>query len=394
MIVSQLNTTIKDGGNIRSWKFIEALSPLNELSLIYFNNEKSDLQSPIFKKYFKNVYQLAYPSISQSYFDRLRFLFLGIPWEIQLIFSKENQNRILDIIKENQIDYILIRYLPLSSYFCTQGQLSLYHNKVIVDLDDLQFITNARQIQNSNNGFILKNRLKFNNYLLMKYYLRVIHFKKVFVCSDVDYDFLTKKFNFNNCTIVPNAITVDDYASVSNSCCSNFKNILICGNLSYQPNEDSVLWFVNKIFPIIQKSVNVKLVIAGANPKNTIYELLKFNSQIEVHANVPDMKVYLNKASLVAVPLRSGSGTRIKILEAMASHRPVVSTTIGAEGLGVTHQKHCLIADTINDFANECIMVLQKPYNFNEMINNAFNYVRNNYDSSIVDSKIVSAFAN
>ncbi|MEW2621987.1 glycosyltransferase family 4 protein [Streptomyces sp. NPDC048106] len=132
--------------------------------------------------------------------------------------------------------------------------------------------------------------------------------------------------------------------------------ILFQGSFDWPPNADAARWLTGGILPLIHRRVpDARVVLAG---RATQEVTALAGPHVEVTGRVPDMTPYLREADLVVVPLRVGSGTRIKILEAFAHGVPVVSTTIGAEGLDVVPGEHLDIADTAEDLARACADLL------------------------------------
>jgi glycosyltransferase involved in cell wall biosynthesis len=133
--------------------------------------------------------------------------------------------------------------------------------------------------------------------------------------------------------------------------------IVFSGLMSYYPNQQAVGWFLDEIFPRIARRVPAaRFVVAGAAPPGWLRA--RASDHVEVTGRVPDIRPYLRTASVVVAPLRIGGGTRVKILEAQAMRRPVVSTTIGAEGLDVAHGQSILIADDAHEFADRVVDLL------------------------------------
>lgn len=139
------------------------------------------------------------------------------------------------------------------------------------------------------------------------------------------------------------------------------KNILTLGTLHYPPNADGIRWFFQEVFPIVKKKVpDATLTIIGKNPPADFLQIASTPaSGITVTGYVPELTPYLEKSALIVVPVRAGSGMRVRILEAFAQAMPVVTTTVGLEGITANHGEEVLVADTAEDFA-ECVeQVLQ-----------------------------------
>jgi len=139
------------------------------------------------------------------------------------------------------------------------------------------------------------------------------------------------------------------------------QELLMVGNMSYIANEDALRFFAKRIFADIRAEVpGVHVTVVGRNPPRDISEGFAPDA-FTITGGVDSVTPYYRRAALLAVPLRAGSGVRGKILEAMALGRPVVSTTIGCEGLDVTHGKELLIADRPSDFAGCTLQLLRNP---------------------------------
>jgi len=134
------------------------------------------------------------------------------------------------------------------------------------------------------------------------------------------------------------------------------------GSMDWMPNEDGILYFVDAILPLIRKQrPKVKLWIVGRRPGKKILALAESDPGIEVTGRVDDIRPSIAKGSVYIVPLRVGGGTRLKIFEAMAMGKAVVSTTIGAEGLPVTNGSDIILADEPAHFADEVYRLLGSP---------------------------------
>jgi glycosyltransferase involved in cell wall biosynthesis len=136
--------------------------------------------------------------------------------------------------------------------------------------------------------------------------------------------------------------------------------VLFFGALNYFPNEDGVLWLLREVWPLVERSSPAaRLKIVGQHPTSGILALR--GPRIEIAGKVDDLRPHLASASVCIAPLRIGGGTRFKIVEAMAMSKPVVSTSLGAEGLDVEPGRHLLIGDDAASFAAAVSRVLADP---------------------------------
>ena len=155
--------------------------------------------------------------------------------------------------------------------------------------------------------------------------------------------------------VVPNGIDLAEFAPASRA--GQPGVILFSGLMSYYPNQQAVRWFLDRVFPTVLRHVpGATLVVAGAAPPRWLLD--RAGARLRVTGAVPDMRPFLEEASVFVAPLRIGGGTRVKILEAQAVGRPVVSTAIGAEGLMARHGESILISDDPDVFAGHVRDVL------------------------------------
>jgi glycosyltransferase involved in cell wall biosynthesis len=150
-----------------------------------------------------------------------------------------------------------------------------------------------------------------------------------------------------NIAVYPNALPVIEVPQAAEENC-----IVFSGNLEYHPNIEAVRWFASSIWPRLrEKNNDLTWNLVGRNAEAVLH-LIKNDPRIRAAGPVDDAVAAIAAARVVVVPLLSGSGTRFKILEAWAAQRAVVSTSIGAEGLGARDGEHLLIADDVSRFAD------------------------------------------
>jgi len=140
----------------------------------------------------------------------------------------------------------------------------------------------------------------------------------------------------------------------------NLENIVFTGSMDWLPNEDAIRYFTEQIMPRIKEAVpGITLTVVGRNPYPALVDLSKRDPSVIVTGRVDDVRPYMERAAAYIVPLRIGGGTRLKIFEAMAMEKAIVSTRIGAEGLPVQQGLDLLLADTEESFAEAVITVLR-----------------------------------
>lgn len=179
----------------------------------------------------------------------------------------------------------------------------------------------------------------------------------VMACSQLEADLLEKMCPGIPMTVVPNVIDVSNYAMEQNPL---KPSILYTGTMDWYPNQDAADYFVRHILPVVARAIpNVEFVIAGRATSHKLRQKYEAIPGVRFLGTVPDMRPVIAKSAVCVVPLRIASGTRLKILEAAAMGKPVVSTTIGAEGLEFVDGKEIFIADDAVAFAEAVIRLLQ-----------------------------------
>ncbi len=175
------------------------------------------------------------------------------------------------------------------------------------------------------------------------------YFDAVIAVSDQDREQFERDYGWKHVRMIDTAVDIDFFQPSAEA---SPNQVAFVGSMDWLPNQEGVEWFVKQVWPIIRQAhLDAELKIVGRNPSRQV-EALTSEAGVKVLGTVPDVRPYLDQASVVVTPLLVGGGTRIKIFEAMAMEKAVVSTSIGAEGLKVDDQKHILLADSVMDFAN------------------------------------------
>jgi glycosyltransferase involved in cell wall biosynthesis len=167
--------------------------------------------------------------------------------------------------------------------------------------------------------------------------------------------------------------------------------ILFTGLMHYPPNADAAVFFCRSILPRIRSETpELKFIVAGHSPPRRVQRLAVENPHVEVTGSVADLRPYYEQAAVIVVPLRAGGGTRLKILESMALARPVVSTSIGCEGLEVEDGRHLLIADRPDDFAASVTHLLCDPALRRRLAASARQLVETRYDWPSIAQRLLA----
>ncbi|HEV3142700.1 MAG TPA: glycosyltransferase [Gemmataceae bacterium] len=167
------------------------------------------------------------------------------------------------------------------------------------------------------------------------------------------------------------------------------KTLLFLGSLDWRPNLDGVRMMLENIFPTVQSfEPDAKLLLVGRNPPDWLRQQVLNRPGIELHGSVPDVRPFIARAGVMAVPLRIGGGSRLKILESLASSLPVVSTRVGAEGLELEAEKHLDIVDGIEPMAESLIAAIRNPERIQQQAEAGRRKVLERYDWGMLAERL------
>lgn len=222
-----------------------------------------------------------------------------------------------------------------------------------------------------------------------------IHFPKaknmIFV-SPVDCKLVAPKCPHSRIWVVPNGVDDEYYKSHTMPAHSNYK-LLFTGVMDYHPNNDSIIYFIKSIYPLVKAKIpNATLTIAGKNPTAELLAICSDNPDIKVTGSVSDMRPYFEDASVYVAPIIAGAGLKNKILEAWAMLKPVVSTTIGGNGLEAVDGENLLFADTPTVFAEKVVTLLENPDLRTKLASNGRKTVEQHYSWKSQSDKLGEIF--
>jgi sugar transferase (PEP-CTERM/EpsH1 system associated) len=189
-------------------------------------------------------------------------------------------------------------------------------------------------------------------------YLRLAD--QVLTVSETDRDAFAPFMETEKLTVIPTGVDVEYFQPMPAEEAPN--SLVFTGSMDWLPNEDAIFYFVATILPLIKRQCpDVSLEVVGRSPSRKLQALAQQEKSMRLTGWVKDIRPFVARGSICIVPLRIGGGTRLKIFEAMAMSKAVVSTSVGAEGLPVQAGENILLADTPNDFAESVVSLLREP---------------------------------
>jgi glycosyltransferase involved in cell wall biosynthesis len=208
------------------------------------------------------------------------------------------------------------------------------------------------------------------------------HACRVVAVSREDAALLRAQFGVERAAVVDNGVDVSFYAETARTRRPDPKQILFLGSLDWRPNLDGIDVMLSRVMPrVLAEEPAARLSIVGRNPPPALVRRIQREPNVELHADVADVRPYLGASAVMAVPLRIGGGSRLKILESIAAGVPVVSTRIGCEGLVFQPDRDLTLADE-NQMADALIEAIRRPERAAAQVDRARALVQSHYDWS------------
>jgi glycosyltransferase involved in cell wall biosynthesis len=203
---------------------------------------------------------------------------------------------------------------------------------------------------------------------------------RVVTVSGPDADLARAEFGAGHVSVVDNGVDTAFFAP-QDGVLREPKTVLFLGSLDWRPNLDAARVLLERIFPSVRaEEPSARLIFVGRNPPEWLARGVSVAAGVELHGSVPDVRPFLARSAVLVVPLRIGGGSRLKILEALASGLPVVSTTVGAEGLHLEPGDDLVVSDGIEPMAGALVAALREPARMKAMAANGRHRVLERYD--------------
>ncbi|MFH2070908.1 MAG: glycosyltransferase family 4 protein [Elusimicrobiota bacterium] len=299
--------------------------------------------------------------------------------------DKKFETVVNDIFGKNKYDLIHVHKFQMAEYFVNVKDIPL-----IIDLWACGLKGAWYEVWYECN--ILRKLIKLLR--IPRFYLAdrkfYAHYKYFFVVSEEARDYILKRYKNKKVYIVPSGVDTESFPS---GVSPNNKTLIFTGDMSFFPNVDTVLYFVERIYPKIKNKIkNVKFYIVGRNPSKKVSALAVKDKSIIVTGYVSNIYDYLKNSSIFVAPIRSGLGIRNKILEALAFGLPVVATRNACEGIEVENNHNIVFAETPLAFANAVIELLNNSQKRIMLGKNSGKLIEEKYQWKHIVSKMIEYY--
>ena len=369
------------GDKLKIFNIARQLAKKNSVTIVTFLRNRNQIKDveELKKHNIKVIYEKI--SLLESCFNIIEAIFREIPFQVAWYKSKKMHKKIKDLITKGNYDVTYFHLIRSAQYLVNNNENSVLQ---VVDFTDAVSLYLDRFTKIERNP-IKKILLGIEKKRVEKYEKIAERFNIVFICSEVDREYLLNRSINANIKILRNGVDVDNF-KIENV--QKEKNrIIFTGNMPYYANYDAAIYFVKDIFPKVLKQIpDAKFFIVGQNPPRQIKALSSEN--VIVTGYVDDLRKEYLKSCVNVAPMRFGAGTLNKILEAIVLRVPIVATSVAVEGLPKDIKQSILVAKDSNDFADKLIRLLKN----NESVNKESEKKQTEFIKTLSWENIVSHF--
>lgn len=393
-LTNRIPFPLHDGGNLAVFAYTEGLANAGvELSLLSMNTKRHfvDLSTlpDFFRKQLK-LFETVYIDNSIKPLDAFFNLFSSHSYNIQRFVSEAFEHKLQQMLQNNHYDIVHLEGLYLTSYIPTIRKFS--KAKIALRSHNIEFLIWERLAKGEGN-LIKKKYLSLLAKRLKKYELQHLHDSDLIIpISENDLE-LYQSFGCTREKLFyqPFAIDTDKIKSTITHHQDDIKLYNISA-LDWLPNREGINWLLEKIMPVLQHRLpNTQLYLAGRNMPQQYFDTRLPN--VVTLGEVEDAQIFESDKAILLAPLFSGSGVRIKIFQAMAAGKAIVTTTIGAEGIAVQDGLHLILADTEKDFIEKTIALVQNPQRIATLGTNAQNLIKEQYNRKKIIQQLLDRYA-
>ena len=348
------------GHSLRTYHILKGAAQNHDVTFVTFvqlpEHELKKENLDHLRSFCKAVYPFEIPAdLSRITLATMLFLnlFSPLPFVAKKYDAPLMREKIREIIQKEHIDLVHVDLLPLTAYineFENLPKILVNHNVESIRLYRW-FKTEPNPVKKAYLGIQWLKLKRFEQSAMNK-------FDGCVVVSEIDKELLLKMGVRSRLFVVPNGTNTKFFKPNNGKVVEN--SVLWIGHMDVHTNKDAVLYLWRDIYPILRRKYpEVNMTFVGTAPPREIAAAARTDGNVRVTGFVDDIRPYIDEAAVMVVPIRIGSGTRLKILDAMAMGKAIVSTSVGCEGLNVNDGKDIVIADDPENFAVKTIELLK-----------------------------------
>lgn len=347
------------GGRIRSWNILKNLGKWDEVTLFTYSPSYVGTHQEGVAEHVWKLISLEYPGPPKYsagyYFEYLQLLFSPAPFTVRKTGIASIRRQIEELLRKERFDIVVADFLSATLTLPKQTPcpMILFAHNVETEIWKRHYEVTHSPLRKMIMGIEYWKMRRFESNPPR-------HFDHILTVSQKDSEFFARLVSADRVSVLPTGVDLEFFAPAAAPPVPG--RLVFSGSMDWMANEDAILYFAGDILPLVASAVpEVSLTAAGRDPTLPLRKLEKENPRIALTGTVPDIRPHVAAGEVYVVPLRVGSGTRLKIFEAMAMGKAVVSTRVGAEGLPVTHGENILLADRPREFADAVVRLLGDP---------------------------------
>lgn len=381
-----------DGSSIAICTLAEGLADNGiELYLLPINTKKHfkpDNNIPSdFKQ--KTHYQSIYKNTDTSLVGAFLNLFSSQSYFVSRFFFKEYEDALIKTLKHTSFDIIQLEGVFMCTYIPIIKKYS--KAKIVLRSHNLEHQIWERHLVNEKN-FIKRIYLTLQNNRLKSFEINAFNTVDAIVTiTDEDKKTISSISTNKPLYTCLTGVNLNNYKTIRHP---KYLNTLFhFASMDWMPNVEAVNWFMDHVWPrVVKQKPDVKLVLAGRGMPDQLKSLQEVNQNITIINDVKDSSEFYNHYDIMLVPLWSGSGLRIKLVEGLAYGKAIITTSIGAEGIPYSHNKDMMIADTAEDFSDAILSLLNEPEKKQTLQKSARDLAEKTFDYKKIAQDLISFY--
>lgn len=386
ILLNRIPYPLNDGGAIGAYNFIKGYAEAGcEVSILAMNTSKHYVKAEKAEEVLGGFGKLRIVDIDNRIIAHRAFrnLFKGTSYIIERFVSADFDNNLKDILQRNDFDIVHVDGLPPAAYIDTLRQFS--SAKISMRAHNVEHVIWERIAANESNP-IKKIYVALQAKRLKKFEINALEkCDLVLAISKEDEETIRKCKPGVKTVVVPAGMDIPSKQQNENF---DVQNLFFIGSFDWMPNKQGMEWFLKEIWPQLSTGYpDLQLQIAGKKMPPSLWQHADKN--IKPLGEVPDAKEFMLKAGVMVVPIISGSGIRIKILEAMALGKTIIATDIATEGLGLTNGENVLIANNAAEFILQIGRCKSDMALCRKIGGNAYDYAFRNYRNSSIFERLI-----
>ena len=376
-----------DGGNIAMISLADSLiSQSINLKMLTLNTKKHEVNLNSISEKIRSKYHLESVPIDTDIrpLDAFLNLFSSESYNVKRFYSTEFKNKLSEVLRATVYNVVLIESIFMAPYIDAIRRAS--SAKIILRSHNVEHIIWQRLAMNEKN-LLKQSYLSLLTKRLKSFEIEIINTVDAILPITVDDEKQLKGFGCKvPMQVTPVGIDTSEYPDQVNE--QSELSLFHLGSMDWRPNLEGVQWFLNDCWKMIhEKFPTLKLFLAGRGFPQSLME--REDANVKCEGEILDAQEFMRGKQIMIVPLKSGGGMRVKIIQGMALGKTIISTTIGAEGINYTDGKNILIADT----AQEILLQLQKCLNDKSFCfsigQEARNLIGSNYSNDAIGKSVV-----